>query len=295
MVPGATPGPPSPSSSLLENLPAELRDQILLSMPDLPTLHSIVRASPVMHAQYRSNRDNLLRACLEREFDGFLVHAHAFQMSRADRLGEAPAREVAAGFVEAYREWLPSGSSPCADLGSVTPSDCRWMAAFHLTVVRPLTRLYGTWALENLKLAAALAVAEEQGPETAAESTATIAATVVHEDTSANDLSRSEEIRIMRALYQCETYRHLIGYPRTVHGNLLAEYHASDIFFSLFDPWEVEAIGCIDLFFRQAFNALFGKLQVKLNAAFPCAGPGISLSGTPRGSALKTHERVLTH
>ena len=260
MVPGATPGPPSPSSSLLENLPAELRDQILLSMPDLPTLHSIVRASPVMHAQYRSNRDNLLRACLEREFDGFLVHAHAFQMSRADRLGEVPAREVAAGFVEAYREWLPSGSSPCADLGSVTPSDCRWMAAFHLTVARPLTRLYSRWAVERFRLAAAMAAAAKNDPENSAEFVATVAAAVVHEDASANDLSRSEEIRIMRALYQCETYRHLIGYPRTVHGNLLAEYHASDIFFSLFDPWEVEAIGCIDLFFRQWFDALFGKL-----------------------------------
>ncbi len=280
MVSGTAPDPPSPSSSPLENLPAELRDQILSRIPDLPSLHSIVRASPVMHAQYRSNRDTLLRACLEREFDGFLVHAHACQMSRADHLGEAPAREVTTGFVEAYREWLPSGSSPCADLGSVPPSDCRWMAAFQLTVIRPLTRLYSRWALEKFRLAAALAASEEQGPETAAESKATIPPAVVHVGASANDLSRCEDIRIMRALYQCETYHHLIGHPRTVRGNLMAEHHVSDLFFSLFDPWEVEAMGCIDLFFWQGLDALFGKLQVKPNTALPGAGPDIPLPGT---------------
>ncbi|KAK3904465.1 hypothetical protein C8A05DRAFT_31742 [Staphylotrichum tortipilum] len=67
---------PTPSLSfLLEGLPAELRDQILLSVPDLATLCALVHVSPVMHAQYMANRDNLLRACVDRELDGLYVHA----------------------------------------------------------------------------------------------------------------------------------------------------------------------------------------------------------------------------
>ncbi len=296
MVTGMTPDPPALSSSPLESLPAELRDRILLSMPDLPTLYSMVRASPVMHAQYRSNRDKLLRTCLEHELDGFLVHAHACQMSRVEHLGDGRAHEVTTGFINTYSQWLPSGSRPCADLGSVTPSDCRWMAAFHLTVARPLACLYSKWALDNLGLAAGLAVAEEQDPETAAEPTATITAAVAHEHANAYNLSRSEEIRIMQALYQCETYHHLIGYPRTACGDILAEYLVCDTFFSLFDPWEAEAIGCIHLFFRQGFDALFDKLKLKLQTAYhESNGQRIPLEGTPKRCTGRAREKVLAY
>ena len=296
MVTGMTPDPPALSSSPLESLPAELRDRILLSMPDLPTLYSMVRASPVMHAQYRSNRDKLLRACLEHELDGFLVHAHACQMSRVEHLGDGRAHEVTTDFIDAYSQWLPSGSRPYADLGSVAPSDCRWMAAFHLTVARPLARLYSRWALENLRLAAGLTVAEEQDPETAAEPTATITAAVTYEDANAYNLSRSEEIRIMQALYQCETYHHLIGYPRRVGGNILAEYLVCDTFFSLFDPWEAEAMGCVHLFFRQGFDALFDKLRLKLQTAYPESnGQRIPLEGTPKGCPGRAREKVFAY
>lgn len=65
------------SHSRLENLPSELRSKILSDMPDLPTLRSLVHASPIMHAQYRHDRNTILRACLGRELDGFLVDAYA--------------------------------------------------------------------------------------------------------------------------------------------------------------------------------------------------------------------------
>jgi hypothetical protein len=55
------------SSSRLENLPAELRLQILFSMPDFDTLHRLVHASPVMYAQYRAYRTSILTALLDRE------------------------------------------------------------------------------------------------------------------------------------------------------------------------------------------------------------------------------------
>jgi hypothetical protein len=45
------------SSSYLENLPAELRRKLLSYMPGLPTLHSLVYSSSILHAQYTHSRD----------------------------------------------------------------------------------------------------------------------------------------------------------------------------------------------------------------------------------------------
>ncbi|KAK4232784.1 hypothetical protein C8A03DRAFT_39585, partial [Achaetomium macrosporum] len=119
------------SSSPLENLPAELRDQLLMNAPDLATLRSLVHASPVMHAQYRSNRDRLLRACLHRELDGFFVDAYACVMSRVRALGPLRTDETITAFLDSYRGWL-SYSAPSAPPGlveSVDPGYVRWMAA----------------------------------------------------------------------------------------------------------------------------------------------------------------------
>ena len=150
------------------------------------------------------------------------------------------------------------------------------MAAFHLTVVRPLTRLYSRWALENFRLAAALASAEEQDPETAAKVTATIAPAVVDDNARAYDLSRSEEIRIMRALYQCETHFHLVLYPRATTESFLLASDINDTFSSLFDPWEAEAIGCIYLFFKQRFELC--SANSKSNSIQPILDPAAKRS-----------------
>ncbi|KAK3896611.1 hypothetical protein C8A05DRAFT_48403 [Staphylotrichum tortipilum] len=193
---------PTVEASALERLPAELRDQILRSIPDLPTLCALVHASPVMYAQYARNRDNVLRACVDRELDGLYVHAYACNKSRATTIGPARTNEVVAPFLDAYR-------------------DCtvRWLATFHLSVARPMTNMYSRWALQNLG-------------------------------------APSEEIRIMRAVYQCETFHHLFGCHRgRVPGNY--RFHEiSGLFFTIFDPWEAEAIGCIDEFVRHGYGRL---------------------------------------
>ncbi|KAK1516599.1 hypothetical protein CABS01_06566, partial [Colletotrichum abscissum] len=72
----------SKSNSRLESLPAELRFLLLSWMPDLPTLHSVINASPVLHAQYRKTRDTLLFTCLSKELDGYYIDAFATLRSR---------------------------------------------------------------------------------------------------------------------------------------------------------------------------------------------------------------------
>ncbi|KAF6842626.1 hypothetical protein CMUS01_02942 [Colletotrichum musicola] len=176
------------SSSLLKNLPPELRSQMLWSMPDLPSLRALVRASPILHAQYRESRNTILRARLDRELDGFYVDAQATLMSRASVLGYRRTDRVVKDFSDSYRQRLVA-SVPRSRVGSTEPGAIRWLAAYHLSVARPLLRMYGEWALENLeKLAASVA---------GSESTTTV--TETGSERGAN-LSRSEEIRILRAL-----------------------------------------------------------------------------------------------
>lgn len=237
------------SASSLENLPAELRDQVLMSVPDLPTLRSLIRASPVMHAQYRHNRDRILRACLGRELDGFLVDAYACATSRVRALGGPFPRfrsdEKITEFLDAYRGWL-SGSTP--SINSLELDCLRWLAAFHLSVARPVARWYSTWALANLAQATLPADrAPAESTETAREKHRT--------------LSRSEEIRIFRALYRYETFYHLFGQNKGNRCGGFCNYQINEIFFVLFDPWEVEAVGCLDLFVRQRYKDIFKKVS----------------------------------
>lgn len=136
----------SDSSSRLETLPAELRRQLLISMPNLPTLLSLVRASSMLHAQYLHDRDTILRTCLDRELHGPFVDAVGTLISRVHMLGSPRTNERIEGFLEQYRGWLV-GSTPHPHINSLDAGSVRWPAAYHLSVAIPLARRYSRWAL----------------------------------------------------------------------------------------------------------------------------------------------------
>lgn len=242
------------SSSSLENLPSEVRSQILSIMPDLPSLHALVHASPTMHAQYRQSRDSILHACLDRELDGLYVDAQATLMSRASVLGDPRTSPMIVSFAESYGRCL-SGSVPRSRVGSTEPSAIRWLAAYHRSVARPMLRMYSKWALENHeKLAASVAGSGSttRVPKAGSEHGA--------------DLSRSEEIRILRALYRYDTFCHLFGTNKSVRWlSLFYDYEVNEMFFCLFEPWEVEAIVCIDAFLWQRYDQIFDEIQDDLD------------------------------
>ncbi|KAI0423748.1 hypothetical protein F5Y09DRAFT_336333 [Xylaria sp. FL1042] len=232
------------SNSRLEKLPPELRIQVLSSMPDLETLRSIINASPIMHIQYLQDRHIILSACLDRELDDFYVDAYANLKSRPIDLGWVRSEETITKFLGSYNDWLIAPNSyPC--LKSLPPSRVRWMAAYHISVARPLVRRYGSWALQNLR--------NEAMPPDAGKSTPN--------DRHNTELSRSEEVRIFRALYRYETYCHLFGMNR---GRYDAEFHCeqiSQIFLCLFHPWEAEAIACLYTFFREQWHTVFVEVR----------------------------------
>ncbi len=232
-----------PSSSALENLPAELRDLILRSAPDIPTLRALVHASPVMHAQYVSNRDNILRACVGHELDAIYIHAYACGKSRAINPAQVRNDEAMTDFRDAYRAWLAPGWDPRAVIDELEPTDMQWLVTFHLSVARPLTRMYGKWALENLARGVDDQTEQHQGQR---------------QDTT---LSRSEEIRIMRAVYQCQTFQHLFGRNGAGCYRFYHHHEVNSLFLANFDPWEAEAIGCVDRFLRERYKLVIEQVR----------------------------------
>ncbi|KAF6804407.1 hypothetical protein CSOJ01_10198 [Colletotrichum sojae] len=161
-------------------------------------------------------------------------------------------------FAESYGKCL-SGPVPRSRLGSTEPSAIRWLSACHLSVARPMLRMYSKWELENLeKLAASVAGSglTTRVPKAGSKHGA--------------DLSRSEEVRILRALYRYDTFCHLFGTNTSeLWLSLFYEYEVNEMFLGLFEPWEVEAIVCIDAFLWQRYDQIFDEIQDDLHENNP--------------------------
>lgn len=251
---------PSEAQTALENLPSELRSQILCSIGDLRTLRSLVRSSPTFHEQYRLNRDNILKHCLESELDGFYIDAFATVRSRVCKLGRKRTNEVITTFLGSYRQWLsgPRDSLAAASYAmSISCSDIHWLCSFHLSVTLPLAEFFCHWAYTNLTRAAASSGNAIQDEPAAAQKM----------DLSL--ISNSERIRIMRAVYRCETYYHLFGRNKGDRWGGFRHSEIAEIFFTIFQPWEAEEIGCVDLFIQTEYTRVFNEVKADLHPDSP--------------------------
>ncbi len=132
----------------------------------------------------------------------------------------------------------------------IDPSYVRWLAAYHLSVARPRALLYSKWVLANLSKAASSSAAQEGAAQVL----------VALGDHNIR-LRRSEEIPIFRALYRYETYYHLFGRNHGERRGGFRHYETNELFFCLFNSWEAEAVGCIDLFVRQRYEEIFNKAK----------------------------------
>lgn len=245
---GKEASPGSKSCSRLEALHPELRYRILCSLPDLQTLRSLVRASPIMHAQYRYGRDSILRTNLGRELDGFFIDAYATLMSRPTELGSLRTNDSIASFTHTYDHWLSAQDSR-PDLDSIDPEKLRSMSSLHLSVAQPLTHRYCEWALANL----GQAISSSRQEETALDETET--------ESDGLDLARSEEIRAFRAIYRYETYLNLFGRNDGKREGGFLEETVNHLYFCPFDPWDVEAIRCIDVFIREKYQGILDRVK----------------------------------
>lgn len=111
----------------------------------------------------------------------------------------------------------------------------------------PLANRYSAWALENLARK-----------------------TVVNEANSSlvgvsNSLSRSEEMRIIRALYRLQLWCNLfsIGPHKEIDEPFYSGYSSIDVLTILashFEPWEIEEMHCVYLFSETIYRQIFDQI-----------------------------------
>ena len=244
----------------LDNLPSELRSLMLFSIGDLRTLRSLVRASPTYHAQYKLDRDNILQSCLATELGGFYIDAFATVRSRVRKLGRERTDEVITTFLGSYRQWLSGHHDSLAaasNIMSIAPSDIHWLCSFHLSVILPLAEFFSYWAYTNLAKAT---VSSEEAIRSEPAAT---------QKMDLSSISKSERIRIMRALYRCETYYHLFGRNKGRRIGAFRHSQIAETFFNIFQPWEAEEMGCIDSFIHQKYTHVFNHVKADLHPDSP--------------------------
>lgn len=251
---------PNGAQRTLENLPSELRAHVLCSIGDLRTLRSLVHSSPIYHEQYRLDRDKILKRCLDIELNGFYIDAFATVKSRVSKLGKERTDEVITTFLCSYIQCLsgPRDSLSAASIAmSMKGSDLRWLSRFHQSIIVPLTELFCHWAFTNLARAV-----ESSGNAIQGEPAAT-------SKMELSLISDSERIRVMRALYRFQIHCHLFGRNRGTRVGAFLDREIIAIFFNIFQPWEREEIGCIELFIQTKYTHIFNQVKADLHPTSP--------------------------
>jgi hypothetical protein len=118
---------------------------------------------------------------------------------------------------------------------SLTEGEAVGIAAFHSSIIKPLIRHNTSWALDNL-------------------------ANETKNSRSHQPLSRTEETRLLCALYRFELCCNLFGRGR--HGTIWQkpDFKPEDIlkmFICIFEPWEVEEIACMYTFSEEKYVRIF--------------------------------------
>jgi hypothetical protein len=129
------------------------------------------------------------------------------------------------------------------------------MVNFHISVIEPLVQHCSDWAIQNLV----------QSPGARA---------------YAQPLSGTEKTRIFRALYRYQICCNLFGFRdgETEHPGFSADYILQQLEV-LFEPWEVEELVCITLFFERKSEALAAVIRREFAGTDDSSDPGDSSDG----------------
>lgn len=223
-------------NNALESLPAEIR-RLLLSTLEYDELKALVHASPVYHQQYLLDRQPLLCNCSETTLgSNTIVDAWAVYQSGFVDFSETRTTEIVTQFLEPYQNQHSSSSRPSL-LNMLTLDEVISMVTFHTSVIKPLLQDYTGWALDTL-------TEQTKNPQ------------------SHQPLSRTEETRLVRGMYHFQLYCNLFGSSYAcpwffrVRGIEILR-----IFMSIYEPWEVEEMLCINAFAKEKLNKVFNDIH----------------------------------
>ncbi|KAK4032031.1 hypothetical protein C8A01DRAFT_20840 [Parachaetomium inaequale] len=222
-----------PQPSRLEILPAELRSQVLSSLTSPDDLWATIHASPVLYQQYRADRKNILRHVMRNTLgDRVLVDAYAvLKTSPLERPPDLVVDLAVRQFIETYQN---QSSQSLSMSSKYTMADLLSMAAFYSSTIGPLMEKIPEKLLHDLNSSLQL-----------------------------GHLTAVERTRIIRALYRFQLWCNLYGdRDGAVPGDepddgldMLVD------FFEVFEPWEVEELSCIHLFFVHMYGWVIVDLR----------------------------------
>jgi hypothetical protein len=215
----------------LEDLPSELRRHLLL-MLDLEELKNLVAASPVFHQQYLLDRRFILLNYLDMSLRSVAIDAVGAYRSGTSRFANRRTTKSVSQFLLCYKDQHDKASSYCITKDVLTVDEAVEMVRFHARVVVPVMELFVDKSFENFPNTT------EQKEKNTVQQKA---------------LSATEKVRILRALYRHQMACSLFAPGR---GKKL-KFPAIKIleqFLSLYEPWEVEEMGCIYTFARDYYG-----------------------------------------
>jgi hypothetical protein len=246
-----------PHSAFLEKLPPELRLQLLSNL-DLKSLGSLILTSRVYHEQFSMDRKSLLFKSFMNTLSGAALDAQMAFHSSTKAFLDSRSPETVDQFLRSYATYRSSSPWHLAHATSAdgrasdnhrlndtfTVDEVTSMVTFHTSVIEPLMQHFSDWTLQNLvKLPGARAFSQP--------------------------LSETEKTRVSRALYRYQICCNLFGFrywetedlcEPTEDPTFEADYILGQLE-ALFEPWEVEELTCITLFFERKSEALAAVIR----------------------------------
>lgn len=207
--PSQQPAHPPVTGLSLETLPVEIQTCIIAETTSLQAVRALVHASARFHQIYTRDRVSILKKSLKQTLDGVFMDAHAAYLSQSQAPSSFYFDDYDGNRLTTSTEHVLEGLS----LAEATD-----MASFHLSVVEPLTERYADWTLAALSSSPA-----------------------------AVPLSKSEKVRIQRAMYRLQILCNLQIRDADRMLRILTS----------FPPWEVEQILCVHAFAREKYTSVF--------------------------------------
>ncbi|KAK7421458.1 hypothetical protein QQX98_002157 [Neonectria punicea] len=225
--------------SKFEQLPFDIRHQVLLAVDNIEDLGTLVRASPTYHQQYLHGRAFWLRRYLLLNIGHVLIDAYSANLCSSPSLRQRRNRQQVREFLAAY----PSRRSTATVetlFASTSTEEIASIASFYTSTIRPLLQEYVAWTRSNL---GSLSVPDQ--------------------------LSKAEQTRILRGMYRFQIFCNVFGYSRVDRDLTLSNDETLGLFLNIFEPWEFEEIICINSFADSRFQTVFDEVELDLHPDNP--------------------------
>ncbi|KAJ4248752.1 hypothetical protein NW762_012590 [Fusarium torreyae] len=219
-----------PSVSKLEQLPFDIRHQILLAVDTIADLSALVHASPTFHQQYLLSRGIWLRRCLQLELGHIFVDAYTVHLCNSVDFRLKRSRQQVREFIDAYHLRCSKATELLSSLSDTEEAIA--IVAYYLSTIVPLVSHYVSWTQSNLKNLC------------------------VHEH-----LSQTENRRIIRGLYRFQLFCNYLGSGCGDSGSRLNQAERLGLFLGRYESWEIEEVLCINRFADAKYQRVFDAVQ----------------------------------